>query len=170
MKHTHSFLLRSLMAIGGMLGLGALLAVPAAATSQDDATTTTTTTTSWTANFQAVNSTPRPPKEWNITLSFGCRDASETETKVARGDTLDVACVVETERAYMAYTVEWAANSVKQTHVEEHDGTVWHSCEQDETARVTFTDVGRPPLNPTVTYSTECVSSGGSDSADDDPT
>lgn len=167
MKHTHPFraiFARSLMVVGGVLGLGALLSVPAAATNHDDAATNT-----WTANFQVVNSTPAAPKGWTVTLAAGCRGAA-SETEVARGATLDVSCTVDSEWADLAYTVEWTTSIPKknQVGVEEYDGTASHSCERDEIARVTFTNVGRPPLNPAVTRSTECVETSTPD--DDDPT
>ena len=161
-KHVRTFIVRSLMVLGGVLGLfivralmfsglAAPFMVPAAATSHDDAATT------WTANFQAVNSTPVPPKEWNITLSVGCRGAA-SQTELARGATLDVSCTVDSQFAYLAYTVTWRPTNPRgRDHVEEYDGSAWHSCEQDETAKVTFTAVGRAPLNPAVTRSTECV-------------
>lgn len=149
-KHARTFIVRSLMVVGGVLGLGALLTVPAAATSHDDAAT------SWTANFQAVNSTPAPPKEWNITLSVGCRGAA-SQTELARGATLDVSCTVDSQFAYLAYTVTWRPTRRGDPYVEEHEGSAWHACEEDETAKVTFTEVGRPPLNAIVTRSTECV-------------
>ena len=153
---------RSLTVIGGALGLGVLLTVPAVAASPDDAATT------WTANFQAVNSTPIPSNKWmDIRLLFGCRGAA-SKTKVDRNDTLDVACVVDSESAYLAYTIEWVLTNLKgESSVKEHSGSVSHSCEQDEIARVTFTNVGSTHLTPTVTRSTECVDAGD---ADDDST
>ena len=174
MKHTmhaQSLIVRSLKIVGGVLGLGALLTVPAAATSQDDAATTT-----WTANFQAVNSTPTPPKEWTIALSVGCRGAATPQTELARGATHDVSCTVTSQFGYLAYTVQWTSNvrrrpdangHVPPAYVEEHSGSAWFSCEEGETAKVTFTAVGRPPLSPIVTRSTDCVDAA---SADDDPT
>ena len=159
MKHTYPFCAicaRSVMVVGGVLGLGALLAVPAAAT------------TTWTANFQAVNSTPAAPKGWTVTLSVGCQGAA-SQTEVARNATLNVSCTVDSEWAHLAYTVVWEIDTGKETHTEQYDGTAWHSCEQqDETAQVTFTDVGRPPLNAAVTRSTVCVDTSAPD--DDDPT
>ena len=173
MKHSHSLLRNfalSLMIIGGALGLGTLLTVPAAAASADAATT-------WTANFRAVNSTPAPGAnsttvsrtQWTITLSVGCQ-GSASKTEVARGDTLDVSCVVDSELAYLVYTFEWeTVYPTGKTHVEEHSGVAWHhECGQDEIAQVTFTDVGSTPSNPTVTRSTECVVPTGD--SDDDPT
>lgn len=166
MKHNPSLFnlhfARSLMVIGGALGLGALSTVPAAAASPDDAATT------WTANFQAVNSTPTPSNKWlDIRLLFGCPGAA-SQTKVDRNGTLDVACEVGNESARLAYTVEWVLTNLRgESSVKTHSGSVSHSCEQDEIARVTFTDVGSTHLTPTVTRSTECVDAGD---ADDDPT
>ena len=165
-KQTRYLFVRSLVIVGGVLGLGALLSstAPAAAASSDDATTT------WTANFQAVNSTPVPDKGWIITLTVGCHGAT-IKTKLDRGDTLDVSCTVSTTFAHLAYTIEWEAVSVKETHVETYEGTAWHSCdEQDETAKVTITSVGRSPLESPIVYSTQCFTPSTSSSSDDDPT
>ena len=113
-KHVRTFIVRSLMVLGGVLGLfivralmfsglAAPFMVPAAATSHDDAATT------WTANFQAVNSTPVPPKEWNITLSVGCRGAA-SQTELARGATLDVSCTVDSQFAVFGVHRHMEAN------------------------------------------------------------
>ena len=147
--HTHSLLRAlqwsSLMVVGGALGLGVLMSVPAAAA-----------TTTWTANFQVVNLMPAAPR-WTITLAIGCSGAA-SKTKLGRGgDTLDVKCTVDSETAHLAYTVQWSLETRDEALVEVHDGTVPHSCEQDETAKVTFTDVALSPLNRDVTHSTQCV-------------
>ena len=146
----HTSIARSLMVIGG-----ALLTAPAIASPDDDAATT------WTATFRIVNSTPEPTKKWvEISLSVGCPSvAAQNQTKVERNGTLDVSCVVGNESASLAYTVAWTYTNPRErtTSVETHSGSVSHSCEQDEIAKVTVTDVGSMHTTPTVTRSTECV-------------
>ena len=149
MKHTS--IARTLMVIGG--ALWALLTAPAIAADDDAATT-------WTANFRAVNSTPEPTKKWvDINLLFGCPSAAQTQAKVDRGDFLDVSCEVGNESAQLAYTVQWVYTNPleRTTSVETHSGSVQHSCEQDEIAKVTVTGVGSMHTTPAVALSTECV-------------